>query len=128
MVFVIFSIPTLNAIDSIKGNDLLKNVKRDITFIFKTKTNSLLFLTSLIFVLFISLSSFRPIYSLIYFISFFICILIFYLIFILFLRQFKKIYIENFISFKFALKDIIKFKNLFNKFCLQDINNISLNN
>ena len=111
-VFVIFSIPTLNAIDSIKGNDLLKNVKRDITFIFKTKTNSLLFLTSLIFVLFISLSSFRPIYSLIYFISFFICILIFYLIFIFFLRQFKKIYIENFISFKFALKDIIKFKNI----------------
>ena len=112
VVFVIFSIPTLNAIDSIKGNDLLKNVKRDITFIFKTKTNSLLFLTSLIFVLFISLSSFRPIYSLIYFISFFICILIFYLIFIFFLRQFKKIYIENFISFKFALKDIIKFKNI----------------
>ena len=112
VVFVIFSIPTLNAIDSIKGNDLLKNVKRDITFIFKTKTNSLLFLTSLIFVLFISLSSFRPIYSLIYFISFFICILIFYLIFIFFLRQFKKIYIDNFISFKFALKDIIKFKNI----------------
>ena len=112
VVFVIFSIPTLNAIDSIKGNDLLKNVKRDITFIFKTKTNSLLFLTSLIFVLFISLSSFRPIYSLIYFISFFICILIFYLIFIFFLRQFNKIYIENFISFKFALKDIIKFKNI----------------
>ena len=112
VVFVIFSIPTLNAIDSIKGNDLLKNVKRDITFIFKTKTNSLLFLTSLIFVLFISLSSFRPIYSLIYFISFFICILIFYLIFIFFLRKFKKIYIENFISFKFALKDIIKFKNI----------------
>ena len=112
VVFVIFSIPTLNAIDSIKGNDLLKNVKRDITFIFKTKTNSLLFLTSLIFVLFISLSSFRPIYSLIYFISFFICILIFYLIFIIFLRQFKKIHIENFISFKFALKDIIKFKNI----------------
>ena len=112
VVFVIFSIPTLNAIDSIKGNDLLKNVKRDITFIFKTKTNSLLFLTSLIFVLFISLSSFRPIYSLIYFISFFICILIFYLIFIIFLRQFKKIYIENLISLKFALKDIIKFKNI----------------
>ena len=112
VVFVIFSIPTLNAIDSIKGNDLLKNVKRDITFIFKTKTNSLLFLTSLIFVLFISLSSFRPIYSLIYFISFFICVLIFYLIFTFFLRQFKKIYIENFISFKFALKDIIKFKNI----------------
>jgi len=112
VVFVIFSIPTLNAIDSIKGNDLLKNVKRDITFIFKTKTNSLLFLTSLIFVLFISLSSFRPIYSLIYFISFFICILIFYLIFKIFLRQFKRIYIENFISFKFALKDIIKFKNI----------------
>ena len=112
VVFVIFSIPTLNAIDSIKGNDLLKNVKRDITFIFKTKTNSLLFLTSLIFVLFISLSSFRPIYSLIYFISFFICILIFYLIFIFFFRHFKKIYIENFISFKFALKDIIKFKNI----------------
>ena len=112
VVFIIFSIPTLNAIDSIKGNDLLKNVKRDITFIFKTKTNSLLFLTSLIFVLFVSLSSFRPIYSLIYFISFFICILIFYLIFIFFLRQFKKIYIENFISFKFALKDIIKFKNI----------------
>ena len=112
VVFVIFSIPTLNAIDSIKGNDLLKNVKRDITFIFKTKTNSLLFLTSLIFVLFVSLSSFRPIYSLIYFISFFICILIFYLIFIFFLRLFKKIYIENFISVKFALKDIIKFKNI----------------
>ena len=112
VVFVIFSIPTLNAIDSIKGNDLLKNVKRDITFIFKTKTNSLLFLTSLIFVLFVSLSSFRPIYSLIYFISFFICILIFYLIFIFFLSQFKKIYIENFISFKFALKDIVKFKNI----------------
>jgi len=112
VVFIIFSIPTLNAIDSIKGKKLLKNVKRDITFIFKTKTNSLLFLTSLIFVLFISLSSFRPIYSLIYFISFFICILIFYLIFIFFLRQFKKIYIENFISFKFALKDIIKFKNI----------------
>ena len=112
VVFVIFSIPTLNAIDSIKGNDLLKNVKRDITFIFKTKTNSLLFLTSLIFVLFISLSSFRPIYSLIYFISFFICILIFYLIFIFFFRHFKNIYIENFISFKFALKDIIKFKNI----------------
>ncbi len=112
VVFVIFSIPTLNAIDSIKGNDLLKNVKRDITFIFKTKTNSLLFLTSLIFVLFVSLSSFRPIYSLIYFICFFICILIFYLIFIFFLSQFKKIYIENFMSFKFALKDIIKFKNI----------------
>ena len=112
VVFVIFSIPTLNAIDSIKGNDLLKNVKRDITFIFKTKTNSLLFLTSLIFVLFISLSSFRPIYSLIYFVSFFTCIVIFYLIFIIFLRQFKKIYIEKFISFKFALKDIIKFKNI----------------
>ncbi len=112
VVFVIFSIPTLNAIDSIKGNDLLKNVKRDITFIFKTKTNSLLFLTSLIFVLFISLSSFRPIYSLIYFISFFVCILIFYLIFIVFLLQLKKIYIKNFISFKFALKNIIKFKNI----------------
>ncbi len=112
VVFIIFSIPTLNAIDSIKGNDLLKNVKRDVTFVFKRNTNFLLFLTSLIFVSFISLSSFRPIYSLIYFISFFTCILIFYLFFIFFLRQFKKINIKNFISLKFALKDIIKFKNI----------------
>ncbi len=112
VVFVIFSIPTLNSINRVKGNILLKNIKTNLMFYFTKKSIFLMSSIFTIFILFISFSSFRPLYSLFYFFSFFICIFAFYLIFIFILRLLKYIKADNFLSIKFALKDISKFKNI----------------
>jgi putative ABC transport system permease protein len=70
LVLIIFSIPTINAIDQVKASNLFRNVFQNLQFYYSKKSIfvSLLFLSALI-MLFV-IGSARPLYSFVYFIAF----------------------------------------------------------
>ena len=78
LVLIIFSIPTINAIDQVKASNLFRNVFQNLQFYYSKKSIfvSLLFLSALI-MLFV-IGSARPLYSFVYFIAFFICLIVFF--------------------------------------------------
>ena len=112
LVLIIFSIPTINAIDQVKASNLFRNVFQNLQFYYSKKSIfvSLLFLSALI-MLFV-IGSARPLYSLIYFVSFFICLIVFFLLskFIVFLLKNLK-NISN-IPLKVSIKNIIQTKGI----------------
>ena len=112
LVLIIFSIPTINAIDQVKASNLFRNVFQNLQFYYSKKSIfvSLLFLTALI-MLFV-IGSARPLYSLVYFLAFFICLIIFFLLskFIVFLlKSLKKM--SN-IPLKVSIKNITQTKGI----------------
>ena len=112
LVLIIFSIPTISAIDQVKASSLFRNVFQSLSFNYTKKSSviSLVFL-SLLISIFIFGSN-KPIISLAYFGAFFICLSIFFLlskIIILFLNKFKK---NPNISFKISIKNITHSKGI----------------
>ena len=80
LVLVIFSIPTINAIDQVKASNLFRNVFQNLQF-FYTKTSIAVSLCLLgLLILLFTLGSARPIYSLGYFAAFFVCLIVFFLL------------------------------------------------
>jgi len=112
LVLIIFSIPTINAIDQVKASNLFRNVFQNLQFYYSKKSIfvSLLFLSALI-MLFV-VGSARPLYSLVYFLAFFICLIVFFLLskFIVFLLKSLK-NISN-IPFKVSIKNITQTKGI----------------
>jgi len=112
LVLIIFSIPTINAIDQVKASNLFRNVFQNLQFYYSKKSIfvSLLFLSALI-MLFV-IGSARPLYSLIYFIAFFICLIVFFLLskFVVFLLKSLK-NMSN-ISLKVSVKNITQTKGI----------------
>ena len=112
LVLIIFSIPTINAIDQVKASNLFRNVFQNLQFYYSKKSIfvSLLFLTALM-MLFV-IGSARPLYSLVYFLAFFICLIVFFLLskFIVFLlKSLKKM--SN-IPLKVSIKNITQTKGI----------------
>jgi putative ABC transport system permease protein len=112
IVLIIFSIPTINAIDQVKASNLFRNVFQNLQFYYSKKSVfvSLLFLSALVF-LFVFGSS-RPIYSLMYFGAFFICLIVFFLlskIVVFFLKGLKN---RSNISLKVSVKNITQTKSI----------------
>jgi len=112
LVLIIFSIPTINAIDQVKASNLFRNVFQNLQFYYSKKSIfvSLLFLTTLM-MLFI-IGSARPFYSLVYFLAFFICLIVFFLLskFIVFLLKSLK-NMSN-IPLKVSIKNITQTKGI----------------
>ena len=112
IVLIIFSIPTINAIDQVKASNLFRNVFQNLQFYYSKKSVfvSLLFLSALVF-LFVFGSS-RPIYSLMYFGAFFVCLIVFFLlskIVVFFLKSLKS---RSNISLKVSVKNITQTKSI----------------
>ena len=112
LVLIIFSIPTINAIDQVKASNLFRNVFQNLQFYYSKKSIfvSLLFLSALM-MLFV-IGSARPLYSLIYFLAFFICLIVFFLLskFIVFLLKSLK-NMSN-IPLKVSIKNITQTKGI----------------
>jgi putative ABC transport system permease protein len=112
LVLIIFSIPTINAIDQVKASNLFRNVFQNLQFYYSKKSIfvSLLFLSALI-MLFV-IGSARPLYSLVYFVAFFICLVVFFLLskFIVFLLKSLK-NMSN-IPLKVSIKNITQTKGI----------------
>ncbi|MDA9071190.1 ABC transporter permease [Candidatus Pelagibacter sp.] len=112
LVLIIFSIPTINAIDQVKASNLFRNVFQNLQFYYSKKSIfvSLLFLSALI-MLFV-IGSARPLYSLVYFIAFFICLIVFFLLsrFVVFLL--KSLKNTSNISLKVSIKNITQTKGI----------------
>jgi len=112
LVLIIFSIPTINAIDQVKASSLFRNVFQNLQFYYSKKSIfvSLLFLSSLM-MLFV-IGSARPLYSLVYFLAFFICLIVFFLLskFIVFLLKSLK-NMSN-IPLKVSIKNITQTKGI----------------
>ncbi|MDB4082221.1 ABC transporter permease [Candidatus Pelagibacter sp.] len=112
LVLIIFSIPTINAIDQVKASNLFRNVFQNLQFYYSKKSIfvSLLFLTALM-MLFV-IGSARPLYSLVYFLVFFICLIVFFLLskFIVFLLKSLK-NMSN-IPLKVSIKNITQTKSI----------------
>ena len=78
LVLIIFSIPTINAIDQVKASNLFRNVFQNLQFYYSKKSIILsLFLLSILIGLF-TVGSAQPLYSLGYFLAFFMYCLIIY--------------------------------------------------
>ncbi|MDC6468873.1 ABC transporter permease [Candidatus Pelagibacter sp.] len=112
LVLIIFSIPTINAIDQVKASNLFRNVFQNLQFYYSKKSIfvSLLFLSALM-MLFV-IGSARPLYSLVYFLAFFICLIVFFLLskFIVFLLKSLK-NMSN-IPLKISIKNITQTKGI----------------
>ena len=112
LVLIIFSIPTINAIDQVKATNLFRNVFQNLQFYYSKKSIfvSLLFLSALI-MLFV-VGSARPLYSLVYFGAFFICLIVFFLLskFVVFLL--KSLKNRSNIPLKVSIKNITQTKSI----------------
>ena len=112
VVLIIFTIPTVSAIDQVKASNLFRNVFQNLQFYYSKKSVVLsLFLLSILILLF-TIGSARPIYSLGYFIAFFACLIVFFLLsklIIYFFRSLKKI--SN-IPLKVSIKNITQTKSI----------------
>ena len=112
LVLIIFSIPTINAIDQVKASNLFRNVFQNLQFYYSKKSIfvSLLFLSALI-MLFV-IGSARPLYSFVYFIVFFICLIVFFLLskFVVFLL--KSLKNRSNIPLKISIKNITQTKGI----------------
>ena len=112
LVLIIFSIPTINAIDQVKASNLFRNVFQNLQFYYSKKSIivSLFFLMALM-MLFV-IGSARPLYSLVYFLAFFICLIVFFLLskFIVFLL--KNLKNMSNIPLKVSIKNITQTKGI----------------
>ena len=112
LVLIIFSIPTINAIDQVKASNLFRNIFQNLQFYYSKKSIfvSLLFLSALI-MLFV-IGSARPLYSFVYFIAFFICLIVFFLLskFVVFLL--KSLKNRSNIPLKISIKNITQTKGI----------------
>ena len=112
LVLVIFSIPTINAIDQVKASNLFRNVFQNLQF-FYTKTSIAVSLCLLgVLILLFTLGSARPVYSLGYFGAFFVCLLVFYLLSNLIIKLFKGLKEHPNISIKVSVKNITQTKSI----------------
>jgi putative ABC transport system permease protein len=112
LVLIIFTIPTVSAIDQVKASNLFRNVFQNLQFHYSKKSIFLSLALLSILILLFTIGSAKPIYSLGYFIAFFICLIIFFLLsklIIYFLKSLKKI--SN-IPLKVSIKNITQTKSI----------------
>ena len=112
MVLLLFSIPTINAIDQVKASNLFRNVFQNLEFHYSKQSIFIsLFLLAILIMLF-TVGSARPIYSLGYFAAFFLCLLVFFFLSKLIIAPLKLFQTTSNISFKTSIKNITQAKSI----------------
>ena len=112
LVLIIFSIPTISAIDQVKASNLFRNVFQNLQFYYSKKSIVLSLVLLSILILLFTIGSAKPIYSLGYFIAFFICLIIFFLLSKLIIYFFKSLKKISNIPLKVSIKNITQTKSI----------------
>ena len=112
LVLIIFTIPTVSAIDQVKASNLFRNVFQNLQFYYSKKSIVLSLVLLSILILLFTIGSAKPIYSLGYFIAFFICLIIFFLLSKLIIYFFKSLKRISNIPLKVSIKNITQTKSI----------------
>ena len=112
LVLIIFTIPTVSAIDQVKASNLFRNVFQNLQFYYSKKSIVLSLVLLSILILLFTIGSAKPIYSLSYFIAFFICLIIFFLLSKLIIYFFKSLKKISNIPLKVSIKNITQTKSI----------------
>ena len=112
LVLIIFTIPTVSAIDQVKASNLFRNVFQNLQFYYSKKSIVLSLVLLSILILLFTIGSAKPIYSLGYFIAFFICLIIFFLLSKLIIYFFKSLKGISNIPLKVSIKNITQTKSI----------------
>ena len=112
LVLIIFTIPTVSAIDQVKASNLFRNVFQNLQFYYSKKSIVLSLVLLSILILLFTVGSAKPIYSLGYFIAFFICLIIFFLLSKLIIYFFKSLKRISNIPLKVSIKNITQTKSI----------------
>jgi putative ABC transport system permease protein len=112
LVLIIFTIPTVSAIDQVKASNLFRNVFQNLQFYYSKKSIALSLMLLTILILLFTIGSAKPIYSLGYFIAFFICLIIFFLLSKLIIYFFKSLKRISNIPLKVSIKNITQTKSI----------------
>ena len=112
LVLIIFTIPTVSAIDQVKASNLFRNVFQNLQFYYSKKSIVLSLVLLSILILLFTIGSAKPIYSLGYFVAFFICLIIFFLLSKLIIYFFKSLKGISNIPLKVSIKNITQTKSI----------------
>ena len=112
LVLIIFTIPTVSAIDQVKASNLFRNVFQNLQFYYSKKSIVLSLVLLSILILLFTIGSAKPIYSLGYFVAFFICLIIFFLLSKLIIYFFKSLNKISNIPLKVSIKNITQTKSI----------------
>ena len=112
LVLIIFTIPTVSAIDQVKASNLFRNVFQNLQFYYSKKSIVLSLVLLSILILLFTIGSAKPIYSLGYFVAFFICLIIFFLLSKLIIHFFKSLKKISNIPLKVSIKNITQTKSI----------------
>ena len=112
LVLIIFTIPTVSAIDQVKASNLFRNVFQNLQFYYSKKSIILSLVLLSILILLFTIGSAKPIYSLGYFVAFFICLIIFFLLSKLIIYFFKSLKRISNIPLKVSIKNITQTKSI----------------
>ena len=112
LVLIIFTIPTVSAIDQVKASNLFRNVFQNLQFYYSKKSIILSLVLHSILILLFTVGSAKPIYSLGYFVAFFICLIIFFLLSKLIIYFFKSLKKISNIPLKVSIKNITQTKSI----------------
>ena len=112
LVLIIFSIPTINAIDQVKASNLFRNVFQNLQFFYSRKSIIFSLILLSILVLLFTIGSANPTYSLSYFGAFFTCLIVFFLLSRAIIYLLRKLKNRSNIPLKVSIKNITQTKSI----------------
>lgn len=112
LVLILFSIPTINAIDQVKASNLFRNVFQNLEFYYSKQSIVISLALLTILIILFTLGSARPIYSLSYFAAFFLCLFVFFLLSKLIIMLLKMFQSTPNIALKTSIKNITQAKSI----------------
>ena len=112
LVLIIFSIPTINAIDQVKASNLFRNVFQNLQFFYSRKSIIFSLILLCLLVLLFTIGSANPTYSLSYFGAFFTCLIVFFLLSRAIIYLLRKLKNSSNIPLKVSIKNITQTKSI----------------
>ena len=112
LVLIIFSIPTINAIDQVKASNLFRNVFQNLQFFYSRKSIIFSLILLSLLVLLFTVGSANPTYSLSYFGAFFTCLIVFFLLSRAIIYLLRKLKNRSNIPLKVSIKNITQTKSI----------------
>jgi len=112
LVLIIFSIPTINAIDQVKASNLFRNVFQNLQFFYSRKSIIFSLILLSLLVLLFTIGSANPTYSLSYFGAFFTCLIVFFLLSRAIVYLLRKLKNRSNIPLKVSIKNITQTKSI----------------
>ncbi|MEK9638844.1 MAG: ABC transporter permease, partial [Pelagibacteraceae bacterium] len=112
LVLIIFTIPTVSAIDQVKASSLFRNVFQNLQFYYSRKSVLFSLLLLSVLVALFSIGSARPVYSLGYFGAFFICLIVFFLLSKIIIFLLKSLKAVSNIPLKVSIKNMTQTKSI----------------